>query len=95
MVRQEIHCHLISDNIVRAAMVASALKFQRCPNKLSFTRALQAIDQFAAYLRRRSGRYLEPWECVLRTIAKLTIGDRPNRKEPRQIKCRPKTYKLL
>ncbi|PQO40728.1 hypothetical protein C5Y97_05790 [Blastopirellula marina] len=95
MVRQEIHCHLIGYNIVRAAMIASALKFQCCPTKLSFTGALQAIDQFAASLRRRSGRYLEPWECVLQTISELTVGNRPNRKEPRQIKRRPKPYKLL
>ncbi|RCS44658.1 hypothetical protein DTL42_17195 [Bremerella cremea] len=94
-VRQEIHCHLIGYNIVRAAMIASALKFQRCPNRLSFTGSLQAIEEFAASLRRRSGRYREQWECVLRTIAELTVGDRPNRKEPRQIKSRPKPYKLL
>ncbi|WP_146118781.1 hypothetical protein [Blastopirellula marina] len=54
MVRKEIHCRLIGYNIVRAAMIASALKFQRCRNRLSFTGALQAVDQFAAYLRRRS-----------------------------------------
>ncbi|RCS43281.1 hypothetical protein DTL42_19195 [Bremerella cremea] len=32
---------------------------------------------------------------VLRTIAQLIVGDRPNRKEFRQIKRRPKPYKLL
>ncbi|RCS40793.1 hypothetical protein DTL42_25895 [Bremerella cremea] len=60
-----------------------------------FYRSLQAIEEFAASLRRHSGRYIAPWECVLRTIAKLTVGDRPNRKEPRQVKRRPKPYKLL
>ncbi|PQO28953.1 hypothetical protein C5Y97_24670 [Blastopirellula marina] len=41
------------------------------------------------------GRYREQWECVLQTISELTVGNRPNRKEPRQIKRRPKPYKLL
>ena len=95
MVRKEIHCHLIGYNIVRAAMIASALKFQHCPNRPSFTGALQAINQFAASLRRRSGRYREQWKYVPRTIAKLTVGNRPNRNEPRQIQRRPKPYKLL
>lgn len=95
MVRKEIHCHLIGYNIIRAAMIASALKFQRSPTRLSFTGALQAIAEFACCLRQRSARYLEHWECVLRTIAQLTVGHRPNRKEPRQLKRRPKKYKLL
>ena len=36
MVRKEIHCHLIGYNVVRAAMLASALRFQLCPTRLSF-----------------------------------------------------------
>ncbi|PQO37196.1 hypothetical protein DTL21_04390 [Bremerella cremea] len=93
MVRKEIHCHLIGYNIVGAAMIGSALKSQRRPNRLSFTGSLQASEEFAAYLSRRSGRYCEQWECLLRTIAKLTVGNRSNRKESRQIKRGPKPYR--
>jgi len=95
MVRKEVHCHLIGYNIVRAAMIASALKFRSSPNRLSFTGALQAIEEFASYLRRISNRYAEQWECALQTIAQLTVGHRPNRKEPRELKRRPKPYKLM
>ncbi|PQO28503.1 hypothetical protein DTL21_28290 [Bremerella cremea] len=70
--RKKVYCHVIGDCVIRAAMIASALKFRCCPNRLSFTGALQAIEEFAAYLRRHSGRYPEQWECVLQTIAKLT-----------------------
>lgn len=95
MVCKEVLCHLIGYNIVHAAIIAAALKFQRCLNKLSFTGTLQAIEEFASYLRRRASRYLEHWECVLTTIAQITVGNRANRKEPRELKRRPKQYKLM
>ena len=38
MVRKEIHCHLIGYNIVRAAIVASCLKFWAMSLTLNFHR---------------------------------------------------------
>jgi len=51
MVRKEIHCHMIGYNLVRAAIVATALRFALCPSQLSFTGAMQAVEEFAASLR--------------------------------------------
>ncbi len=56
MVRKEIHCHMIGNNLVRAAMLASALKFGCCPSRLSFTGAMQAMEEFASSMRLHSGR---------------------------------------
>jgi hypothetical protein len=95
MVRKEIHCHMIGYNLVRAAMLVSALKFHLCPTQLSFTGAMQAVEEFASCIRHRSGRYAEQWESLLQTISELTVGKRPGRQEPRELKRRPKKYKLM
>lgn len=95
MVRKEIHCHLIGYNLVRAAMLASALKFKLCPSRLSFTGAKQALEEFAATLRLDGGRRDEQWDNLLKTISELIVGDRPGRCEPRVLKRRPKQYKLM
>ncbi len=95
MVRKEIHCHMIGYNLVRAAILASALKFHLCPTRLSFTGAMQAVEEFASCIRLRSGRFTEQWESLLETMSELTVGHRPGRQEPRQLKRRPKQYKLM
>jgi hypothetical protein len=95
MVRKEIHCHMIGYNLVRAAMIASALKFKLPPTRLSFTGAMQAVEEFASCLRLRSGRCGEHWTSLLETIAELIVGNRPGRREPREIKRRAKKYKLM
>jgi hypothetical protein len=95
MVHKEIYCHLIGYNVVRAAMLAAALEFEVCPVKLSFKGAMQAVEEFGAALRLGSGRRAAQWENLLATINELRVGDRPGRREPREVKRRPKSYKLL
>lgn len=95
MVRKEIHCHMIGYNLVRAAILASALSYQRCPSELSFTGALQAVEEFASVLRLGSRRRREQWASLLETISELKVGHRPGRQEKRVLKRRPKSYKLM
>jgi len=95
MVRKEIHCHMIGFNLVRAAMLASALRFSLSPTSLSFTGAMQALEEFAACLRLRSGRQKQQWDNLLITISELNVGDRSGRQEKRQLKRRQKNYKLM
>lgn len=95
MVRKEIHCHMIGYNLVRCAMLASALRFNLCPSQLSFTGAMQALEEFAASLRLGSGRRDEQWDNLLETISEIEVGNRPGRQEKRELKRRPKSYKLM
>ena len=81
MVRKEIHCHLIGYNLIRAAMLASALWYRLSPTRLSFTGAMQAIGEFASTLRVRAGRIEKQWWSVLKTISELRVGNRPGRQE--------------
>ncbi|EAQ77970.1 IS4 family transposase [Blastopirellula marina] len=95
MVRKELHCHMIGYNLVRAAMLATALKFQLPPWRLSFNGALQAVEEFAAALRWNPKQRDPQWSNLLQTIRQLEVGNRPDRNEPRELKRRPKEYKLM
>lgn len=95
MVRKEIHCHMMGYNLVRCAMLAAALRFQLSPTSLSFTGAMQALEEFASSLRLSSANQAAQWDNVLQTISELTVGHRPGRVEKREIKRRPKNYKLM
>jgi len=95
MVRKEIHCHMIGYNLVRAAMLATALKFHLHPCQLSFTGAMQALEEFASSLRHGSKRQDDHWESLLETISELIVGNRPGRQEKRELKRRKKNYKLM
>jgi hypothetical protein len=87
--------HLIGYNLTRAAMLASALRYWLSPTRLSFTGAMQAIEEFASTLRVRAGRIEKQWWNVLKTISELRVGNRPGRQEPQELKRRPKQYKLM
>lgn len=95
MVRKEILCHMIGYNLVRCAMLASALKFNLRPWRLSFTGAMQALEEFAASLRLASQPCKQQWSNLLETISEIEVGNRPGRQEKRELKRRPKTYKLM
>ncbi|PQO40127.1 IS4 family transposase [Blastopirellula marina] len=95
MVQKELHCHLIGYNLVRAAMLATALKFRLPPWRLSFTGAMQAVEEFAAALRWNPKQQQTQWINVLQTIRQLEVGVRPDRNEPRELKRRAKEYKLM
>lgn len=95
MVRKEIHCHMIGYNLVRAAILASALRFNLCPTQLSFTGAMQALEEFAASLRLGSAPTERQWDNLLTVISEIDVGKRPGRQEKRVVKRRPKDYKLM
>jgi hypothetical protein len=95
MVRKAIHCHLIGCNLFRTAMLASVLRYRLSPTRLSVTGVMQAIEEFASTLRVRAGRIERQWWNVLMAISDLRVGNRQGRKEPIELKRRPKQYKLM
>ena len=95
MVRKEVHCHMIGYNLVRASMVACSLRSRRSVEQLSFTNAMQVLEEFANCLRLKLPRVRDQWKLLLETIAEVKVGHRPGRKEERVVKRRPKSYKLM
>ena len=66
MIRKEIHCHMIGFILVRAAILAAALRFHLCPTRINFTGAMQALEEFASSLRLQSGRAQSQWTIYLK-----------------------------
>ena len=95
MVRKEIHTHLIAYNLVRMAMIASSLQYATIPTQLSFERSRGELIEYAAAVRAGGTRLKERWSAMLESISEATVGDRPGRREPRELKRRPKNYRLM
>lgn len=99
LVRKEIWTHVLAYNLIRTIMAQAADSHRVVPRTISFKATMQTLEAFqplVSYeahckpqLRREiHGRMLD---C----IAAHTVGDRPGRVEPRQIKRRPKRYQWM
>jgi putative transposase len=96
MVRREIAICLLAYNLIRQTMLEAALKSDRSPRELSFTAALQTIAAGWTILSVCTDALLASLiDVMLNNIANTTVGNRPNRIEPRAVKRRPKPHKLL
>ena len=96
MVRKEIWAHLLAYNLIRKVMAQAAEEFGVEPCTISFKATLQTLKAFALPLLTCAKRKLpEMIEELLLAIARHSVGNRPNRVEPRALKRRPKPYDLL
>ena len=95
MIRKEIHTHLIAYNLIRLTIEASALAHQLRPTRLSFERSRGELCEYAGCVRTGGSNLAGRWKRMLSSIAEAIIGDRPGRQEPREVKRRPKNYKLM
>lgn len=95
MVEKEIWAHFLAYNLMRQTMAEAARVYDVLPRHLSFKGAVQMVNSFAAYLA-----YLRElrdllWSELLIAIATHTVGDRPNRVEPRKLKHRLAKYTFM
>jgi putative transposase len=96
MIRREILVHWLAYNLLRKVMAQAAVTYRVLPRELSFAGALAAVaaawdHATLASPDRRVALAGIQWSL----IAWYHVGDRPNRIEPRAIKRRPKSHKLL
>jgi hypothetical protein len=96
MVRREIWVHWLAYNLIRKVMAQAALSGQKLPRELSFAGALSAVvGAFAHASVADSSRLSALAQAQHRLVTHGRVGHRPNRVEPRAIKRRPKSHKLL
>lgn len=96
MVRKELWGHLMISNLIRGVMAESARRHGVLPRRLSFQGARQMLEGFRVELNGASPEAVEGLIAVqLRMMSKLTVGDRPDRYEPRVRKRRAKAYPLM
>ncbi len=93
-IRNEFYMHLVAYNLLRQLMAASAQEAGVEPWTISFTGTLQTIDRLLPLLATRLAT--ADWcDALLSSIAMHTVGNRPNRCEPRVKKRRPKPYRKM
>jgi hypothetical protein len=99
MVHRELQMHFIAYNLLRSLMAEAALQCQVPLDRLSFKGTLDAAQEYSRAINkiparqraRRRTLYLE----LLATIAEDLVPHRPDRREPRCQKRRPKAYPFL
>ena len=95
-VRKEIWAHLLAYNLIRTVMAQAAQKYKVEPWTISFKATLQTLKAFALpLLTCTKSKLPEGIEEMLQAIARHSVGNRPDRVEPRALKRRPKPYDLL
>ena len=65
--------------------------------RISFKGSLDALRQYSAAIAQARSQMLrhQLWEDLLLNLARDLVPLRPNRREPRAVKRRPKSYPLL
>lgn len=93
MVEKEMWVYLLAYNLIRLVMAQSASLVDILPRQISFKHSLQIWLAF----RQQRGSLIDEHNltCLCVLIAENTVGHRPGRIEPREVKRRPKPYKLL
>ena len=99
MVHKELQMHFIAYNLIRSIMVDAALECQVPLDRISFKGTLDAAHHYSLAIdkipvrqrHRRRTLYL----AMLATIASDLVPERPDRREPRCQKRRPKAYPFM
>lgn len=96
MVRREIWTCLLSYNLIRQTILNSARQEGFSPRQISFTAAMQKVAAgWIAVLLIEDATLAALIAEHLQDLPRHKIGHRPDRVEPRAIKRRPKSHKLL
>jgi hypothetical protein len=98
MIQKELLMHAIAYNMIRALILQSARAHEQQLGRLSFKGAVDLLRQWLpqAAACHDQPRKLARWhDELLEAIASVQNPLRPNRREPRAKKRRPKSYQLL
>ena len=96
IVRKELWAGILVANLIRRLILQATLGTDRTPREISFTAVLQkVVANFQTILQLDHEGRVRVISRLLKTLLRHRIGNRPNRVEPRAIKRRPKSHKLL
>ncbi len=98
MVRREFWTTMLAYNLIRTTAASAALLYEKSPRQISFTSTCQYV--LSSWLSVAIGSMIGiHWRhycnSLLAQIAECEVANRSGRLEPRLIKKRPKTYKLM
>ena len=91
MVRKEIWCCILAYNLIRKTMAQAAIVHNKNPRELSFTHAMNLINSFRdQIIFSENNEFI--FRILLQKIVQIKVGNRPDRREPRVVKRRPKAF---
>jgi len=97
MAQKELLAYLVAHNLIRCVMAQAVARYSVELERISFKGSLDALRQYSAAMAQARNPKLrrQLWEDLLRNLARDLVPLRPNRREPRAVKRRPKAYPLL
>jgi hypothetical protein len=97
MAHKELLACLVAHNLIRCVMAEAAARYQVELERISFKGSVDALRQYSAAIAQARSQRLrrQLWEDLLSNLARDLVPLRPNRREPRAVKRRPKAYPLL
>lgn len=97
MLHKELEMFLIAYNFVRCLMVQAAATNRVALDRISFKGTVDSVRQFSLAIAQAGSKRKQNQLIVrlLEVIARDKVPDRPDRREPRALKRRPKPYDRL
>jgi hypothetical protein len=97
MARKELLASLVAHNLIRCVIAEAVARYQVDLPRVSFKGAVDALRQYSAAIAQARNQKMrrQLWSDLLLNLARDLVPFRPNRKEPRAVKRRPKAYPLL
>ncbi len=97
MAQKELLAYLLAHNLIRCIISEAVACYNFDLQRVSFKGAVDALRQYSAAIAQARSQRLRRclWNDLLLNLARDLVPHRPNRKEPRAVKRRPKAYPLL
>lgn len=96
MIEKELWMHQIAYNLIRTLMLEAALTYRVPLVRISFKGTVDTLRQWSRLIQSARGKKRDRLIAILlKIIAADQLPDRPNRREPRCVKRRPKPYQYL
>jgi hypothetical protein len=97
MAEKELLAYLVAHNLIRCVMAEAVARHEVALERVSFKGSVDAVRQYSAAIGRARNQKMRRllWDQLLHDLARDLVRQRPNRREPRAVKRRPKPYPLL
>ncbi len=97
MAEKELLAGLVAHNLIRCVMAEAVARYQVDLERVSFKGTVDALHQYSNAIAKARNQKMrrQLWEDLLLNLARDLVPLRPNRREPRAVKRRPKPYPLL
>ena len=97
MAQKEVLACLVAYNLIRCVMVQAAVQQEATLERMSFKGTVDALRHYSNAMAQARHRHMrrQLWEDLLLNLTCDLVPLRPNRREPRAVKRRPKPFPLL